>query len=419
MMTRDPKDLGYVKIDIPGFTVGDLLGKGAFSTVYLGQSEETPADVKSDEIAAATAAAAPPNYMVHQVPGDGNCFFHAIAHQLQLAGILDSSQEEYSHEILRELTESHVNSQPALRAFMSDEEHVDLSRQTGYVDHGSIAALAAVLNVTIEVTVATSGQTHTIDGLEIAAAQAAAADDEGEGEPRVTLRILYNGHNHYDSLVSLAHTTAETESYNMMRDNENAKNRKGDSALPVAIKIFSSSHRQMRDWETTVLRHLTHNSNVPEYVESLDTALGPVIIVRPAAKPVLPVKNGVLTNKTDYVKLVLALRAAHNAGLCHRDVKPDNIFKDSDDRIILNDWSSSSKTGERVSWAGSEHFYERKETHCPDPADDLVALVRSVYLMYTRNDRFDHINLSQLWSQALQLARNCDYDGLLAFFNKL
>jgi len=55
------------------------------------------------------------------------------------------------------------------------------------------------------------------------------------------------------------------------------------------------------------------------------------------------------------------LRHAHGMRIFHHDLKPHNMFKDDDSRIILNDRSSAAFTGMRVPWAGTTPFYDHRE----------------------------------------------------------
>jgi hypothetical protein len=195
--------------------------------------------------------------------------------------------------------------------------------------------------------------------------------------------------------------------------------------LRVAVKIYQRARSDAkRDHEEDILNEMKLSYHVPSVVATA-TVLGmPAIVLHPVATPVRPAKCGVRPTRADFIRLVQVLQHAHDHGICHRDVKPSNILKDGD-RILLIDWSSSGYSYVSVAWEGTRPFYEDKhgQEHEPRPEDDLIALARSVYVMYTGDTAYDDLvtrmESSRLWRRALEYAARLDYDRVKKVFNEL
>ncbi|MFE1797018.1 protein kinase [Streptomyces sp. NPDC059517] len=115
---------------------------------------------------------------------------------------------------------------------------------------------------------------------------------------------------------------------------------------------------------------------VMEYVPGTD--LGSVLKDGGAVPPAEAARVG--------LGMVAALRAAHAAGVLHRDVKPGNVLLDAAGRVVLTDFgiamttgtSTLTKTGELV---GSVDYIapERMKGEKPGPATDLWALGATLF----------------------------------------
>ncbi|MFI5792837.1 serine/threonine-protein kinase [Streptomyces sp. NPDC051677] len=96
-------------------------------------------------------------------------------------------------------------------------------------------------------------------------------------------------------------------------------------------------------------------------------------------------------------EVLSALRAAHEAGVLHRDVKPANVLLSNDGRVVLTDFgiatvegtSALTMTGEVI---GSPEFLapERALGRTPGPESDLWSLGVLLYAAVEGNSPFRH-----------------------------
>ncbi|MFE9397879.1 serine/threonine-protein kinase [Streptomyces flavidovirens] len=96
-------------------------------------------------------------------------------------------------------------------------------------------------------------------------------------------------------------------------------------------------------------------------------------------------------------EVLAALRAAHEAGVLHRDVKPGNVLIANDGRVVLTDFgiamvegsSALTMTGELI---GSPEFLapERAMGRTPGPESDLWSLGVLLYAAVEGNSPFRH-----------------------------
>jgi serine/threonine protein kinase len=446
-MIADPVDLGYVRMRVPGFFVEELVGMGAFSKVFKATPSDTAVgDAVITTLPAESTVGLPPGMRAHSVPGDGNCMLHSIVHQLNQAGITNIDGRPFTPASLRTRALNHAQGaeDPRFLQLLTGREYEQLVNPVGWVGTDVMEPLAEALNVNILVY-----GSPFLHGRPVGISAAGVTlFPKGEGDDvlpltqgRPTLTLLYNGYNHFDSVVrtSGAHVTVPIRQPSVSGgagpllglaateqptpppatvERPAAADAQQDMR-PVAIKMFEERHRDMRDHECDILHRLSMLEHVPRVVKSLDLMGKPSLIISPAASKVKPSKGGVNTNKQDYARMLMVLQTAHLGGICHRDVKPGNVFKFGN-RIILSDWSSSAPMGQAVPWAGTPPYYAvQAADHVPAPSDDLVALVMTVFTMHIPNRDFRDMRSGLPWRRALQHARDCNYAALRDFFADL
>ena len=147
------------------------------------------------------------------------------------------------------------------------------------------------------------------------------------------------------------------------------------------------------------------------------------ILVTPKGEPLRTFGlNGELIQGSHLKDLVQIVEAAHDLGLLHRDIKPDNMFL-FEKTFFLTDWSSSIKKDDfyNAPWEGSIGYSvtkdEREEYRWSGKACDLIALVRSSYVLVTKrvlpSENGSHqFGPRTVWRKAFEFAIVENYDQL-------
>lgn len=113
------------------------------------------------------------------------------------------------------------------------------------------------------------------------------------------------------------------------------------------------------------------------------------ILASPVGSPVEELRGRLLAWKVA-AKFVVCLENVHQAGLCHRDVRPSNMGYTDDDAcldVVLFDWASSCDLGSRPVFSGTLHYAAQDvlqslaDWRDPDPLAeyDLESLVYSFW----------------------------------------
>jgi hypothetical protein len=177
--------------------------------------------------------------------------------------------------------------------------------------------------------------------------------------------------------------------------------------------------------------------NVPWLVQSVDAFTGSTsvkcLIVSPVGKKIYPCVKVTgsnysasnYSNARDVVPVIAVLRTIHDKKIAHRDIKPDNMYFDSDGKILLNDWASATALNDISIGVGTAGYSNMNEASA---SNDLISLVKTAYTFVTSrkppseeyesfwNDAFIE---GSLWMEIYDAARNCDYERMEILMSKL
>ena len=200
----------------------------------------------------------------------------------------------------------------------------------------------------------------------------------------------------------------------------------------VVVKIFKKNHEKSFCAEKFALEQLQKNkvAGVPTFKATVKVnnsgdceVWSGAILVTPKGEPLRTFGlNGELIQGSHLKDLVQIVKAAHDLGLLHRDIKPDNMFLFKK-TFFLNDWSSSIKKDDfdDAPWEGSIGYSvtkdEREEYRWSGKACDLIALVRSSYVLVTKRvlpseNGSNQFGPRTVWKNAFEFAIVEDYDQL-------
>jgi hypothetical protein len=236
---------------------------------------------------------------------------------------------------------------------------------------------------------------------------------------------------------------------------------------------------------------------LPPYQQSKSHKHERVLVLSPVGLPLWPTPDQKVVTGQHFAQLVSTVEAMHSAGVLHRDIKPANVFLQEDsNQLLLADFDAAvlleevepplpppphmQQTGstrstrsvkvkapvpedslslgaltlgtptlnpipkvyrrdQEFAWVGTVGYSDSRPAaglmHTPTPEHDLVALVRTVYSLYTSksppgqfydkdardNDGYwaDRMPAASMWQEFLQMARNKDYETLRLALGKL
>eukprot|EP01059_Diplonema_ambulator_P037563 TRINITY_DN99_c0_g1_i2.p1 TRINITY_DN99_c0_g1~~TRINITY_DN99_c0_g1_i2.p1 ORF type:complete len:659 (+),score=90.46 TRINITY_DN99_c0_g1_i2:50-2026(+) len=149
----------------------------------------------------------------------------------------------------------------------------------------------------------------------------------------------------------------------------------------LVLKMFTDGSELAREVET--LKELANVQGVTSVVAH--DAKSFFIVLRPRGRHFSTAKDTNGRFKVNHAKqLYDVLRAVHNAGYVHRDVRPTNFYLLDGEKVVLGDWVDAVPLGETVGHAGVRLAYlppqlREVETYIATPKQDFYSFVLSCW----------------------------------------
>jgi serine/threonine protein kinase len=143
-----------------------------------------------------------------------------------------------------------------------------------------------------------------------------------------------------------------------------------------------------------------HTPKIQREILTTEGEGDPVILMTSVGLPVMPVETTNRVSGRHLGQLVDVIAASHclgglGAGLCHRDLKPDNLFLVRDEegklQLLVSDWGAAVFQDfdhpKEFPWIGTRAYSSPpvsiSGSHSPTRATDLTLLIRTAFVLVT------------------------------------
>lgn len=190
---------------------------------------------------------------------------------------------------------------------------------------------------------------------------------------------------------------------------------------------MESFHRELN-----ALTALIEVQNIPKLVQPMGESWissrpdEKVLVVTPVGRPLCP-KYKTRVSGFHLRQLVMTIKAAHQLGYCHRDVKPANMLLTVDNNLLLNDWGAAVAQDfsrpKSFPLIGTPGYCPEANigvfTHVPSRGSDMLLVVRTAFVLVTyfqppvlNSDTFWDSVMKEgtLWYYLLHLSSALDED---------